>query len=75
MGTHNALAQLGDEKFLEIPAIDPEAERPKRPRWFGLDMPDVQEALTARASDDFSDWFDAPEDVRAQAARRSTSPR
>jgi hypothetical protein len=47
MGTHNALAQLGDEKFLEILAIDPEAERPKRPRWFCLDMPDVQEALTA----------------------------
>lgn len=37
MGTHNHLLRLGDDLFLEIVAIDPDAERPKRPRWFDLD--------------------------------------
>lgn len=37
MGTHNHLLQLGDTVYLEIVALDPDAERPVRPRWFGLD--------------------------------------
>ena len=37
MGTHNHLLQLGDAVYLEIIAIDPEADPPFRPRWFGLD--------------------------------------
>jgi len=37
MGTHNHLLKLGDELFLEIIAVNPEALRPNRPRWFGLD--------------------------------------
>lgn len=37
MGTHNALMRLGPREFLEVIAIDPEAESPARPRWFGLD--------------------------------------
>lgn len=37
MGTHNHLLRLGDDLFLEIVAIDPDAERPARPRWFDLD--------------------------------------
>lgn len=36
LGTHNKLWRLG-EIYLEVIAIDPEAERPARPRWFGLD--------------------------------------
>lgn len=39
MGTYNHLLQLGDGVYLEIVACDPEAERPRRPRWFGLDDP------------------------------------
>ena len=37
MGTHNHLMQLGNDAYLEVIAIDPEAKVPTRPRWFGLD--------------------------------------
>lgn len=37
MGTHNLLLRLGDDLFLEVIAVDPDAPRPGRPRWFGLD--------------------------------------
>jgi hypothetical protein len=37
MGTHNHLLQLGDTVYLEIVALDPQADGPGRPRWFGLD--------------------------------------
>lgn len=37
MGTHNHLLQLGDMVYLEIIAMDPDAQPPARARWFGLD--------------------------------------
>ena len=37
MGTYNHLMQLGDSVYLEIVALDPDADHPGRPRWFGLD--------------------------------------
>jgi hypothetical protein len=37
MGTYNHLLQLGDTVYLEIVALDPEADGPGRARWFGLD--------------------------------------
>lgn len=37
MGTHNCLAKLGTDEFLEIIAINPHAPDPGRPRWFNLD--------------------------------------
>lgn len=40
MGTYNHLLQLGDATYLEIVALDPSADRPGRPRWFGLDDQD-----------------------------------
>ena len=36
MSTHNCVAQAGNERFLEIIAVDPEAGDPGRPRWFTL---------------------------------------
>ncbi len=36
MGTHNRLLGMGD-LYLEVIAVDPDAERPKYPRWFDLD--------------------------------------
>lgn len=36
MGTYNHLLQLGDMTYLEVVALDPEGEKPGRPRWFGL---------------------------------------
>jgi hypothetical protein len=37
-GTHNALLKLGENSYLEIIAIDPEAPPPTRARWFELDQ-------------------------------------
>jgi hypothetical protein len=37
MGTHNHLLRLGDESYLEVIAIDPDAGPPIARRWFGLD--------------------------------------
>ncbi len=37
MGTHNHVARLGPDSYLEVIAIDPTAPRPPRARWFGLD--------------------------------------
>jgi hypothetical protein len=37
MGTHNHLLRLGDDLFLEVIAVDPDAPRPAHRRWFGLD--------------------------------------
>lgn len=39
MGTHNHLASLGKDIFLEIIAINPNGDPPQRPRWFALDNP------------------------------------
>jgi hypothetical protein len=53
MGTHNRLLRLvGDppwalpDAYFEIIAVDPLAPAPARPRWFGLDRPAVQAALS-----------------------------
>ncbi|MEL7257014.1 MAG: VOC family protein [Pseudomonadota bacterium] len=37
MGTHNHRLQLGNNKYLEIVALDPEGRDPGRARWFGVD--------------------------------------
>jgi hypothetical protein len=37
MGTQNMLLRLGDELFLEVITIDPNAAKPEHARWFGLD--------------------------------------
>lgn len=44
MATHNHLMRLGDSVFLEIIAPDPTAA-PQRPRWFGLDDPNMRKRL------------------------------
>ena len=60
-GTHNQLLGLGGGLYLEAIAIDPGAEPPGKPRWFGLDafkgparldkwvcrVPDMEAALQA----------------------------
>jgi hypothetical protein len=37
MGTHNALLRLGNSTYLEVIAINPDAPKMERPRWFALD--------------------------------------
>ncbi|GAA5512753.1 hypothetical protein Dcar01_01475 [Deinococcus carri] len=44
-GTHNALLSLGPDTYLEVIAVNPQAPAPPRPRWFGLDTPEVREEL------------------------------
>lgn len=45
MGTHNKLLRLGDDLFLEVIAVDPEAPAPANPRWFALGQPETWERL------------------------------
>jgi hypothetical protein len=47
MGTHNALLKLGPRTYLEVIAVDPDAEAPKRLRWFSLDEPAMRSRLAA----------------------------
>lgn len=44
MSTHNCVCQAGNESFMELIAIDPDAPDPGRRRWFTLD----EEATRAR---------------------------
>ncbi len=37
MGTHNCLLRIGEDVFLEVIAVDPDAPEPAVKRWFGLD--------------------------------------
>ena len=48
MGTHNHLMQLGNETYIELIAIDPQAGIPPHPRWFGLDQALMRESLKQR---------------------------
>jgi hypothetical protein len=49
MGTHNRLLRLSTpgypRAYLEIIAIDPDANAPARTRWFDLDDPQLQRAI------------------------------
>jgi hypothetical protein len=45
MGTHNHLMKLGGSCYLEVIAVDPQAARPARARWYGLDDPAMQARL------------------------------
>lgn len=49
MGTHNRLLSIASAAFgrcyLEIIAIDPSAPPPGRPRWFGMDRPELHAAV------------------------------
>jgi len=65
MGTHNLLLRLGDAMLLEVIAPNPNAPRPARPRWFGLDKlaPGSMPALTT--------WVARAKDIRAAHASSS----
>jgi len=47
MATHNKLWSLGPSCYLELIAINSDAPAPSRPRWFGLDDPDIQDSLAS----------------------------
>ena len=63
MGTHNRLLSLGNRRYLEVIAIDPQAPPPARPRWFGLDEPAVRERLERGPA--LLHWVERPDDLEA----------
>lgn len=67
MGTHNLLLRLGDELFLEVIAVNPQAPAPERPRWFGLDD------LAAYAAPRLSVWVARTSDIHAAALASTES--
>lgn len=48
MGTHNCVMSLGGSLYFEIIAINPAADKPDRPCWFGLGDPGLQMALAEK---------------------------
>jgi len=45
MGTYNHIMQLGNDAYLEVIAINPDAQAPTHPRWFGLDSANMRAAI------------------------------
>jgi len=43
MSTHNCVAPTGNDSFIEILSIDPDAPEPNRARWFDMDKPAVKD--------------------------------
>lgn len=66
MGTHNHLMQLGNQAYLEVIAIDPEAEAPAYPRWFELDHGLMRSALAQQPR--LITWVMNTPDILALAA-------
>lgn len=48
MSTYNCVCQAGNESFLEILAIDPDAPAPARTRWFTFDDPSTRKRIAGR---------------------------
>jgi hypothetical protein len=67
MGTHNCLLKLGERCYLEVIAINPNAPRPDRPRWFQLDEPDPSQPIR------LATWIARTDDITA-AVKASPIP-
>ena len=48
MSTHNRVLNVGETRFLELLAVDPDAAAPPRRRWFGMDDPAMIARLAER---------------------------
>ena len=48
MGTHNHVMRTGTDEFFELIAIDQEAQKPSRTRWFSLDDPKTAAHIAER---------------------------
>ena len=70
MGTHNRLVSVASAHFpnayAEIIAIDPAADAPLHPRWFGLDDAELQRAL--RDAPQLIHWVARTADIGASTA-------
>ena len=65
MATHNCLSALSANTFLEIIAIDPQAQLPTRPRWFNLDNETFQQQLRQSAQAQLTTWVLATDELPA----------
>lgn len=65
MGTHNALLKLGSSTYLEVIAINPDLQKPARPRWFSLDK------LFDTAKPKLLTWVANTNDIRKATATSS----
>ncbi len=63
MATHNRLLSLGPGAFLEVIAIDPEANAPSRPRWFDLDSTGMRDRLSRGPA--LIHWVERTDDLEA----------
>ncbi|MBU6312883.1 MAG: tetratricopeptide repeat protein [Actinomycetales bacterium] len=61
MGTHNLVLRTGDSTYLEVIAVDPDADPPGHARWFALDGPVPEPTLAL--------WVARSGDVVSTAAR------
>jgi len=59
MGTHNALLKLGNSTYLEVIAVNPDLQKPDRPRWFSLDK------LSADAKPKLLTWVVSTNDINS----------
>jgi len=59
MGTHNYVLKLGEQVYLEVISINPDAPDPDRPRWFNLDKLDVNQAPR------LATWIVRTDDIQA----------
>lgn len=71
MGTHNHLMRLGEEVFLEILAINPQADPLQAPRWYGLDDPFVRRRIEREPV--LLTWVVNTEDIEAVVRKASIS--
>lgn len=67
-GTHNALLSLGPAFYLEVIAVNPDAEQPSHPRWFGMD------AIPADAPPALHHWVCATDDLEAALEASTLKP-
>lgn len=65
MGTHNYVLKLGDTLFLEVIAVNPQANPPGRPRWFELD------AAASMPAPRLAAWVARTSDIQQAAANAS----
>lgn len=66
MGTHNALLRLSASTYLEVIAIDPDAAKPARRRWFDLDDIALQAELSEQPR--LIHWVARTDDIEAACA-------
>ncbi len=66
MGTHNALLRLSASTYLEVIAIDPDAAKPARRRWFDLDDIALQAELAEQPR--LIHWVARTDDIEAACA-------